>query len=236
MENVHFAVVAQDGGDIIRRFPHHQEGTTDHTHESVDTRLLREGLLRARNAGRETPDGVTEAGIKHLEYHAEKLGMSIFTDRADLREETSYLYDLIDQIIHDFESKFRELGYTWWDIPWIVDIYDEYVVARHNDCRYYKYGYSKNSDGVCEFADDGVRVEKQYVEVGEDDDVDEAIADTINTKLDTIIELMTQESTPETSDDDAGDPPPDNDAEPAAEAEDDAEGEGEGEPESTDDE
>ena len=169
-QNVEYAVVMGDGDDTLRRFPHHNTSEGGHTHESVDMRELHESLLRARNEAKTTPTRILEAGIRHLEHHAEALGFSVLTDRQDLSVEESSILDMIDKIYADFEAAYGNL--TWWDRPWIVDILDGSVIARHNDCRYYRHPYTME-DGKCVFVDDDKVEVKRVWEDATDDDASE---------------------------------------------------------------
>ena len=164
-----YAVVANEGDDTLRRFPHHKEGTDQHTHESVDVRLLNEALVGARSEAASTPDRILEMGIRHLEHHAESLGMSMLSDRADLKVSEASLYDQLRVICSDFEAKFEDM--RWYDRPWIVDIDDEgFVVARKEDGRYYKYDYTEGEDGYT--FSDPVQVKKVWQPVGTSKDDD----------------------------------------------------------------
>lgn len=193
-----YAVVANEGDDTLRRFPHHKEGTDQHTHDSVDVRLLNEALVGARSEAASTPDRILEMGIRHLEHHAESLGMSMLSDRADLKVAEASLYDQLRVICSDFEAKFEDM--RWYDRPWIVDIDDEgFVVARKEDGRYYKYDYTEGEDGYT--FSDPVQVKKVWQPVGTSEgDVPEAdllerISQTVKDAVGT--DLLTEEKAKE---------------------------------------
>lgn len=228
-ENISYAVVAENGTDTIRRFPHHKEGTEVHTHESVDLRLLVEGLLSARAAGRDAPDEAVERGIAHLESHATALGFSALTDRADIQED---IWDELRQISYDFENMCDAAGMGWWDRPYIVDYYDTYVVARGCDCRYYMYTYTKK-DSKYEFGDP-VEVEKKWVTVGgEGDDTDEsaieAAAERLIAHFDEAMHKRKKNKAKEGEEDGSTTAEPAADGEPTPQAAEGSGGSGEGE-------
>tara|TARA_R110000824_G_scaffold30868_5_gene101018 strand:- start:310 stop:1098 length:789 start_codon:yes stop_codon:yes gene_type:complete len=140
--DLRYAVVVRNQNDTLRRLPHHSDGVQEngHTHESVDIRLLTEAILSAKAGVEGIDKSIGERALRHLEKHAVAVGLGVLIERSDISEAGIEAdCDRIARIKNDFDWHFLNEGVSWWDIPWLVDTFDYYVVARHSDKRYYEY-------------------------------------------------------------------------------------------------
>lgn len=184
LPDIAFAAIAEGGEKddgsttpkSLRKLPHHGEAVKEgHSNASVDLPHLRNALARVSQV-----KGLTEAererARRHLERHAKALKVGEFAemDVYDQVDEAGMesADDRISRMHADFHAATKEL--PWDAMPWPVDYFEDYVVARGPDGRYYQYDAFENADGRFTFGEP-VEVRKIYVRPEELSAAEEAL-------------------------------------------------------------
>ena len=154
---------ARDLPDVVYaaggHFPHHNETVArGHSNASVNRTELLTALVLVESADIEMSPHARYRAKTHLAAHARGLSINLVTEADD--EST---FDRESRVMNDFHDQFGSM--FSFDSPWVVDIWDTFVIARESNGRYQRYDLAEENNSFT--FSNPVEVRKAWNPVGD---------------------------------------------------------------------